>query len=121
MGAAPSVYRWMGDRAAVAMRTTYDDLPALADVVAGQLASADVTLALGPPGRIDLALLETLARLALVARRCRGRLTLDAGEEVARLAELTGLSAFLGQPDRHAEPRDGLLPEEVVDVGDPPR
>lgn len=110
------------------MRASYADLPALVDVVARRLGAADVTLELGPPGRVDLALLEALARLVLVARRSGGRLVLHPGDgaaDVAGLAELTGLSVCLGlglgQPDRQAEPGEQLRAEEVVHVRDPPR
>lgn len=133
------------------VRASYDELPAVVDAVAHRLAAADVTVELGPPGQVDLGLLEALARLTLVARRSGTRLVVHAGEEVARLAELTGLSVCLGlpdrlpvssgqpdrlsvrsgqpdrlavgsgQPDRHAEPGEQLGTEEVVDVGDPPR
>ena len=114
----------MGERASVAVRTSYEDLTSVVDVVARRLASADVVVELSPPGRVDLGLVEALARLALVARRSGSRLVVRSGAGAAglmELMELTGLSCCLGQAERHAEPEEQLRAEEVMDVGDPAR
>ena len=85
-----------------------------------------VVVVLTGPGRVDLVLLDALARLALNARRCGGELQVRVESvDVQRLAELTGLSAVLplvtgsGQTRREPEPGEELGAEKMVDVRDP--
>lgn len=79
--------------------------------------------------RPDLALVEALARLALVLRRLGCELELrDPGRELSRLVDLVGLagvvagppaSALALEPGREAEGGEQRRVEEVVDPGDP--
>jgi len=77
--------------------------------------------------RPDLVLVDTLARIRLVAARLGARVTvLGSGSDLARLLELVGLLAVVplerprsqvcGEPEPPEEPRV----EEVVDVRHPP-
>jgi hypothetical protein len=72
-------------------------------------------------GTADLAVLDALARLQLVARRCGMRCDVHAAGDVAALLDLTGLADALRQPVREPEPREQRLGvEEVVEVDEPP-
>jgi hypothetical protein len=90
---------------------------ALATVV---LVRGDVELSRWPfwcTGRIDLAAVDGLARLALAARRlgCAIRLQ-DADPDLVELLALVGLAGeVVGEP----EDREQLGPEEVVVPDDP--
>lgn len=75
--------------------------------------------------RPDLALVDSLLRLQLAARRRGWRVALrDPGADLRALLELTGLTDVLpplgGQPRRQAELREQLGVDEVVQPGDPP-
>lgn len=108
----------------------------LLDIVPGLLARADdVVVTLCAPGGIDLAVLDTLARLRLAARRGHGtlRITGDSGR-LRALARWAGLNEVLAvevlaeadssgwrvEAKRQTEAQEDLVPEEAVDVGDPP-
>lgn len=71
--------------------------------------------------RPDLALVEALARLQLLARRRGWRLCVrDVPEELHGLAELVGLADGLGlEPGREPERGEQLEIEEVVQADDP--
>jgi hypothetical protein len=72
-------------------------------------------------GTADLAVLDALARLQLVARRCGMRCDVHAAGDVAELLDLTGMADALRQAVREAEPREQCLGvEEVVEVDEPP-
>ena len=68
----------------------------------------------------DLALVETLMRLQLLARRRGARLCLrNASEDLNGLLELVGLADALGvEPGRQPELGEELGVEEVVQPGD---
>ena len=71
---------------------------------------------------MDLAVVDTLARLALAERRCGRRLRLvNASRELRELLVLTGLDGVLGvEPEREAEEREERVGvEEEGDLGDP--
>ena len=110
-----------GAKGPVPLRVSYGELPQLTGSVSRLLLRGHrVVLDLVPPGRADLALLSTVARLALTARRSAGLLRVRAGTELADLLQLSGLEAALsGQPGRQPVPDEDLLAEEVVDVRDP--
>ncbi len=108
------------------VRVTYQELPQLAAPVTHLLSRGHrVVLELVPPGGADLALVSTLARLALVARRSSGLLRVRTDAELQGLLHLTGLEAAVGaggpsgQPGRQPVLEEDLLAEEVVDVRDP--
>lgn len=107
--------------ATTTVRMSYDGLAGAAPAVRALLARADVVLALGPPGRPDLAVVDAVARLALAARRSGTGLLVRA-PDLADLAGLCGLGRVLGsgQPGGQPQPGEQLGPEEVVDVDDPP-
>jgi hypothetical protein len=71
---------------------------------------------------VDITLIGTLARIALMARRQGRRVRLlDAGPELCGLLELVGLADAVGvQPLREPEGREDLGVDEVVQAGDPP-
>jgi hypothetical protein len=71
---------------------------------------------------VDITLIGTLARIALMARRQGRRVRLlDAGPELRGLLELVGLADAVGvQPLREPEGREDLRVDEVVQAGDPP-
>ena len=73
-------------------------------------------------GRADVAIVDALARLQLVARRQGGRVLLrDVPEELRQMLELVGLGEELGlEPRRQPEVGEQLGVEEVVQPGDPP-
>lgn len=111
----------------VPLRVSYGELPQVAEPASRLLSRGHrVVLDLVPPGRADLALLSTLARLALTARRSAGLLRVRSGGELRDLLQLTGLEdAVSGQPlsgqaQRQAVPDEDLVAEEVVDVRDAP-
>ncbi len=110
----------MHDTDAVVVRLPYAGLRAAAGDLRARLAHGqDVVLELGPPGAVDLPLLDVLARLRLDARRGSGSLCVRA-DGLAALADLVGLrTLLLGQAQRQAEPHEQLVAEEVVDVRDP--
>ena len=70
----------------------------------------------GPP---DLAVLDGVARLILVASRAGGSVVVhDLSAPMAELVELVGLCREVGgQPERR---EDGFGVEEGVELGDPP-
>ena len=70
----------------------------------------------------DLALVDALVRMRLVARRRGCRLLLrDPSEELRELLALVGLAEVLGvEPGRQAELGEQRGVEEVVQPGDPP-
>ena len=80
----------------------------------------------------DLAVVDALARLALVSRRAGLTVRVRGSERLCRLAELAGLTDVLagsevrGQAEADEEPACGggrveaALLDEVVDVADPP-
>jgi hypothetical protein len=72
--------------------------------------------------RPDLALVDALARLQLVARGRGRRLCVrDPTAELSGLLALVGLTDALGvEPRRQAEVGEVLGPDEVVQPGDPP-
>lgn len=101
---------------AAAVLTTVGPRPGKGDVV---------VVVLRPPGRVDLALVDALARFALSVRRCGGDLRVCAeADELRRLTALTGLAEMLqmrtcsGQARGEAEAIEQLSAEEVVDVPD---
>jgi hypothetical protein len=102
------------------LRVSYRELPHLAVPVAAMLARGHrVVLDVVPPGPADVALVASLARLALVARRSAGALLVRTGGELQGLLRLTGLeSAVSGQPGRQPVLDEDLLAQEVVDVRD---
>ena len=104
----------------VPLRVSYRELPRLAVPVATMLTRGHrVVLDVVPPGPADIALVATLARLALVARRSAGALLVRTGGELHGLLRLTGLDGPVsGQPGRQAVLDEDLLPQEVVDVRD---
>ena len=53
----------------------------------------------------DVALVDALARLQLVAARAGYRIEIAAPAELAELIELCGLSGVLGQPEQREELR----------------
>jgi hypothetical protein len=71
---------------------------------------------------VDITLIGTLARIALMARREGRRVRLlDAGPELRGLLELVGLADAVGvQPGREPERGEDLRVDEVVQAGDPP-
>lgn len=78
--------------------------------------------------RPDLAVVDALARLQLVARRLGGSIRLrDPPAELGELLDLVGLADVVGvapavlalQPGGQAEGGEQLGVEEVVDAGDP--
>ena len=96
---------------------------ALATVV---LVRGDVELSrwtLRCPGRIDLAAVDGLARLALAARRSGYAIRLDDAEpQLVGLLALAGLAEVAGLPGEvvgEPEDREQLGPEEVVVPDDP--
>jgi hypothetical protein len=107
------------------------DVRRLSAYVGWLLRRRDVRLRLTPPGPVDVALLDTLARLALHARRSGRVLQVVVEEPRLRcLAALTGLSGLIGlgdeavepcsEPGGQAEALEDRVAQEVVDVGDPP-
>lgn len=111
----------------MALRASYARAGSDLRLVRRLLTRADVVVILTPPGRVELALIDALAALALSVRRCGGALRVCAsGGELPRLAGLTGLATVLGvrtcsgQAPGQAQPGEQLSAEEVVDVGDPP-
>ena len=70
----------------------------------------------------DLALIDALARLQLVARERGSRVRVrDATAELCALVELCGLTDALGvEPCRQPEVGEVLGSDEVVQPGDPP-
>ena len=107
------------------LRLAYDEVRALAPHVESLLADGRrVVLELGPPSAPDLALVATLARLALHARRSAGALAVRGGDELTGLLRLTGLAGVLGgssgEADRQAALLEDLRAQEVVDVRDAP-
>ena len=70
----------------------------------------------------DLALIDALARLQLVARRRGSRVrVLHASAEMCGLLDLCGLTDALGvEPRREPEVGEVLGPDEVVQSRDPP-
>ena len=71
---------------------------------------------------MDLAVVDTLARLALAERRCGRKLRLvKVSTELRELLVLTGLDGVLGvEPRREPEEReDRVGVEEEGDLGDP--
>lgn len=120
------------DALSVVVRVPYAGTPDVVDDVADLLACGDsVVLVLTPPGTVDLAVVEALARLALAARRLEAPLQVRAAgavlADLADLVELTGLSAVVaveptsGQPQRQPEAREELGTEKVVEVHDSAR
>ena len=75
-----------------------------------------------PPPRIDLALVDSLARLQLDARRRGGACALrNVTDELRGLLELVGLADVLAlEPRREPELGEQLRVDEVVQPGDPP-
>jgi anti-anti-sigma regulatory factor len=72
---------------------------------------------------MDLAVLDSLARLALAERRSGRKLRLvNVPRELRELLVLTGLDGVLGvEPRREAEEREERVRvEEERDLGDPP-
>lgn len=72
--------------------------------------------------RADLALVDALVRLQLVARRDGARVRLrDVSDELRALLELVGLAGVLGlEPGGKAELGEQPGVEEVMQAGDPP-
>src|SRR3954447_792739 len=70
---------------------------------------------------VDITLIGTLARIALMARRDGRRVRLlDADPELRGLLELVGLADAVGvQPGGQAEGREDLRVDEVVQARDP--
>ncbi|MEA2479594.1 MAG: hypothetical protein QOJ07_1516 [Thermoleophilaceae bacterium] len=70
----------------------------------------------------DLALVDSLVRLQLGARRCGSRVLLrEVSDELRALLELVGLAGvLLLEPRREPERLEQLRVEEVVQPGDPP-
>ena len=90
-------------------------------------AGGNLTLDLGGPGLASIQAVDTLARLALLARRAGATIHLSqVGPEMRELLELSGLGLDpdLGLPVevcRQAESgEDQLAVEEAVESGDPP-
>jgi len=81
-----------------------------------------IVVGVADDGKPDLALVDALARLALVARRGGGRVVLrGAPDELRDLVVLAGLAGVLGlEPRRKAERGEQLGVEEVVQPRDPP-
>ena len=104
----------------VPLRVSYDELPHLTARMAGLLTRGHrVVLDLVPPGRADLALVSSLARLALAARRSAGLLRVRTSGDLQGLLRLTGLEEPVsGQAGRQAELDEDVLAQEVVDVRD---
>ena len=119
-GARRAPHSREGATGPVPLRVSYGELPHLTARVAGLLARGHrVVLDLVPPGRADLALVSSLARLALAARRSAGLLRVRTGGDLQALLRLTGLEEPVsGQPRRQAELGEDLLAQEVVDVRD---
>jgi hypothetical protein len=71
---------------------------------------------------VDITLIGTLARIALLARRDGRRVRLlDPGPELRGLLDLVGLTDAVGvQPGRQPERGEDLGVDEVVQPGDPP-
>ena len=114
-------------RRTVTVRVSYANAAAVLDVVRPLFARGDVVVVvLAAPGRVDLALVDALARLVLCARRQGGEVQVRVeGEQVKGLVALTGLSAVLsvgtgsGQPGRQSQALEEVGAEEVVHVRDP--
>jgi len=70
--------------------------------------------------RADLAVVDTLARIALAARRCGCAIRVrDASDELRGLVALAGLAGVLAlEPHREAELGEQVGIEEVVEPGD---
>lgn len=95
----------------------------------GSQAAGDLTLNLGGPGPPTIGAVDTLARIALLARRAKATVRLShVAPEMHELLELSGLDldAGLGH-DLHVEMRgqpergeDQLAVEETVESRDPP-
>jgi hypothetical protein len=89
------------------------------------IVDGDVELVVGrlDATRPDLAVVDTLARLQLAARRLGWSVRLrHPCAELCRLLELVGLAEVLGLPleaGRQAERREQLRVQEVVEPGDP--
>ena len=76
------------------VQSSYAGVRELLHPVADRLAAGDrVVVDLGPPGPVDLVLLDGLARLALAARRRGFSVRVDAEPELATVLALAGLDA----------------------------
>jgi hypothetical protein len=69
----------------------------------------------GPWSRMDLASVDTLARMQLAAKRLGFRVRLDPSEEMLELLELCGLVEVLGEIEEREDP---LGVEEEGELGD---
>ncbi|NHC14599.1 hypothetical protein [Motilibacter deserti] len=74
-----------------------DDGRAVVDARAALTAGRDVVLAVDPAAPVDVRTVGELAALVLLARRCGGRLLLEApGTALHGLVDLLGLDVVLG-------------------------
>ncbi len=100
------------------MASTGEQSSAVVLVLAG---GAEVPIWRGDPPQADLAVVDSLARLQLAARRRGWRIRLQNPDQPLRqLLELVGLGALLLEVDREAKGREQLGVEEVVQPDDPP-
>ena len=85
-------------------------------------ADTDEVLGYVDASRPDLALVESLARMQLRARRRGERVRLrNVSDELRGLLELVGLTDVLAvEAERKPELREELRVDEVVQPGDPP-
>ncbi len=85
-------------------------------------ARTDEVLGYVDASRPDLALVESLARMQLRARRRGERVRLrNVSEELRGLLELVGLTDVLAvEPEREPEVGEQLRVDEVMQPGDPP-
>ena len=85
-------------------------------------ADTDEVLGYVDASRPDLALVESLARMQLRARRRGERVRLrNVSDDLRGLLELVGLTEVLAvEPEREPEFREQVRVDEVVQPGDPP-
>jgi len=85
-------------------------------------ADTDEVLGYVDASRPDLALVESLARMQLRARRRGERVRLrNVSDDLRGLLELVGLTDVLAvEPQREPELREQLRVDEVMQPGDPP-
>jgi len=85
-------------------------------------ADTDEVLGYVDASRPDLALVESLARMQLRARRRGERVRLrNVSDDLRGLLELVGLTEVLAvEPEREPELREEVRVDEVMQPGDPP-
>jgi ABC-type transporter Mla MlaB component len=113
---------------AIGGRIVRGDVPALCARLRVLLESSpgdEVICDVGELVQVDLAAVETLARLQLVARRHRRRFRVrNAGEELRELLALVGLSEVVPLADAlsrqpRGQPEEREQPRRVEEEGDP--